>query len=294
MKKSFFIVILIFTFVSCDHYREFIKETDYNQTATDDFGYDLLNPNKKYFMGYSLEEISGLSYVDTDLLACIQDESGKLYIYDTKKKAIVRRIKFHKGGDYEGVEVIGRTAYVIRSNGNLFRIPLDIGDKPAVEKIKTPFTDKNNIEGLGYDPKSGQLLVSCKNDGGIGDEEMKGKAVYAYDPIWERLSDTVLFKVLKKDLKAFAKKMNHEDRKLDIEPSAIALHPLEDCYYLLASSGKALIVINRKGEIIEFIKLRPAIFHQPEGICFSPTGTLYISSEGDGEDGYILKFKYNK
>jgi uncharacterized protein YjiK len=33
---------------------------------------------------------------------------------------------------------------------------------------------------------------------------------------------------------------------------------------------------------------------QPEGICFAPEGDLYISSEGRGADGFILRFAYAK
>lgn len=294
MIRLIFTVFVLSTFLSCDQYREFLKETDYKKTASKNFGYDLLNPDKKYFMGYSLEEISGLSYVSKDLLACIQDENGKLYLYNTKKKAITRRIKFHKSGDYEGIEVVNQVAYIIKSNGQLFKVPLNQDDKPEVEIINTPFTKKNDIEGLGYDAKSGQLLIACKKNAGIDDLDLKGKAIYSFDPIMKKVSDTTLFIIDKKDLKRFLKETDQEIRKLDIEPSAIAFHPIEENYYVLASSGKALIVINRDFEILEFITLRPSIFHQPEGMCFSPKGTLYISNEGDGEDGYILKFKYNK
>jgi uncharacterized protein YjiK len=42
------------------------------------------------------------------------------------------------------------------------------------------------------------------------------------------------------------------------------------------------------------IKLNPKIFRQPEGICFSPDGTMYIASEGDGMEGTLLKFKPGK
>lgn len=291
------LILILFSFcsmISCDYYRDFIKEIDYEKTVGKDFGYDLLEPDKKYFMGYSLEEISGLAYIREKELACIQDESGKLYIYNTKKKAVIQRIKFHKGGDYEGVEVIDRMAYVVKSNGDLFRVPLDDGDKPVVEKIKTPFSSKNNIEGLGYDALTGQLLFACKNDAGIKGRDVKGKAVYSFDPILEEVGDSILFTITKKDLKKFLVKMNRDDKEISFQPSAIAMHPLEDDYYVLASSGKALIVVSRSLEIKQYIRLRPAVFNQPEGICFSPDGDMYVSNEGDGEDGYILKFKYKK
>ena len=37
-------------------------------------------------------------------------------------------------------------------------------------------------------------------------------------------------------------------------------------------------------------ELDEKLFRQPEGICFSPEGDMYISNEGQGGKGYILKF----
>jgi len=294
MKHSILIFIVLYNLVSCDQYREFIKEIDYSKTVTKDFKYDLLNPNKKYFMGYSLEEISGLSYMRNDVLACIQDESGKLYVYDTKKKTVIRRIKFHKGGDYEGVEVVGQKAYVMKSNGNLFVFPLDQGDKVDAKKIKTSFDIDNDVEGLGYNPKTDRFIIACKNEGGIDGKKVKGKAVYSFD-IGEKVNKhKLLFNITKESIRDFLRKMNRFEENISFQPSAIAIHPIENRYYILSSSGKVLLIVSDNFKIEEYIKLKPAILHQPEGICFSPRGTMYISSEGDGQDGYILKYKYNK
>ena len=48
--------------------------------------------------------------------------------------------------------------------------------------------------------------------------------------------------------------------------------------------------VNRKGKILDLQDLDTEIFSQPEGICFSPSGDLFISNEGKGRKGYILKF----
>ena len=55
--------------------------------------------------------------------------------------------------------------------------------------------------------------------------------------------------------------------------------------------AKLLLVLNREAEIGHIKRLNPSLFNQPEGICFSADGTLYISNEGGKGQGSILKFK---
>ena len=60
---------------------------------------------------------------------------------------------------------------------------------------------------------------------------------------------------------------------------------------MISNIGKLLIVMDRRGEILDIHALDIKLFRQPEGICFSPSGDLFISNEGQGGKGYILKFK---
>jgi uncharacterized protein YjiK len=76
----------------------------------------------------------------------------------------------------------------------------------------------------------------------------------------------------------------------NFKPSDLAFHPTTGDLYLLSSAGKRIIILTPNGQPLHSIALSPAIFAQPEGITFSPDGTLYISSEGDGGKGYILSF----
>ena len=52
-----------------------------------------------------------------------------------------------------------------------------------------------------------------------------------------------------------------------------------------------MIIIDRKGNVLDVQDLRNNIFRQPEGICFSPSGDLFISNEGNGGKATILRFK---
>ncbi len=292
MNRLILLFLCLVGLSGCEQYNKLVKEPDYQSTASDNFAYDLLDPDKKYFLGYSLEEISGLTYIGKNQLGCVQDESGKLYIYDRKKKSVVRRIKFAKGGDYEGVEVVNQMAYVIKSNGTLYKFSIDDDDKPNVDIIETGFSKENDIEGLGYHPEMGKLLICCKNKGDYGDQKIKGKAIYTFDLVTEKVDPKPLFVIKKSDIKDFLDSVGRNEKEVGFQPSGIAFHPKENRYYIIASAGKALIVLDENFNVMEFVRIRPKVLKQPEGICFSPDGRMYISSEGDGDDGYLLKFEY--
>ena len=86
------------------------------------FPYKLSKPDKKIILPNVLLEISGLSWIGNDQLACIQDEDGVIFIYDLRKEAIADQYEFGEDGDYEGIEIIGDDAWVLKSNGNLYRV----------------------------------------------------------------------------------------------------------------------------------------------------------------------------
>ena len=64
------------------------------------------------------------------------------------------------------------------------------------------------------------------------------------------------------------------------QPSGIALHPVTGNLYILAHVGKMILIVDRKGSILHYLSIDPAILPQPEGICFDTDGVLYIASEG--------------
>jgi len=298
LKKSSIGISFLMVFQlsgSCDKLFKTQEDSYFLNTASSNFHYDLSNPKNKYFMGFELEEISGISWYRNRQLGCIQDEEGKIFFYDLKKEKVVRRIKFHKSGDYEGVEIIDEEAFVIRSDGQLFKFSIGKEDKKDSQKIDTRLDRENDVEGLGYDPNTNSLIIACKGSGSIKGNKVKGRAVYSFDPKTQRLGIPHLFAVSKKDMEKFVKDAKWEDKSgLKISPSGIAVHPKEGRYYIISSSGKFLLILNRQYGIDELIRLHPKVFRQPEGICFAPNGDMFISSEGNGGDGYILEFLYQK
>ncbi len=245
-------------------------------------------------MGFELEEISGLTWYRPGRLACVQDEGGKLYIYDLDEEEVQQRFNFAGSGDYEGVEIIDYQAYVITNSGRIYTFRIGNENEVDSKIIKTPLNSNNNVEGLGFDPRQNRLLIACKGSPEIKKNKVKGKAVYGYrrnPPGFEK--DPVL-SITKKQLKVPLTESGQTAESIDFAPSGIAVHPLENRYYIVSFAGRLLVILDSNSGLEDVIKLDPKIFRQPEGICFSPDGTMYISSEGRGGDGYILEFDYHQ
>ncbi|MCK8490355.1 SdiA-regulated domain-containing protein [Spirosoma sp. RP8] len=240
--------------------------------------YRLTAPDETYTLPKALEEISGLTYYKNDQLLCVQDEEAVVYVFDTKKKAVVKDFGFGGYGDFEGIEYVNDEVYVLESNGNLFRFK---PESTQIGRTKTDLPKKTEVEGLGYDPKTKRLLIAVKNGGPSSD-----KTVYSFNLL----------------NKAVFKDMSLNDEQLEgagidpksYKPSGIAVHPITGEWYILTSAGKRLLITNRQAKIIYSEPLDPKQYRQPEGICFAPNGDLFIASEGNGKKGYIMKFAYKK
>ena len=273
------------------------------------FAYDLENPDTRYKLPGYLEEISGLSYYGKDKLACIQDEKAIIYILNLEQEKIVNKHDFGTDADYEDIAVVGKTAYVLKNDGQIFRIEDFKKKDRTVKKYKTPLREKNDTEGMAYDPLTGCLLIACKGSPSIDkDKPYEGyKAVYKFDLEKEELDETPLFLVDLERLDSYidqnvfarlsvkvAKRLRLIESETSFQPSGIAIHPLYGEIYIVSSVGKLLIMLDRRGKVMDVKELDPKLFRQPEGICFSPNGDMYISSEGQGGKGYILKFRINE
>jgi uncharacterized protein YjiK len=271
--------------------------------------YDLNTPDEKYVMPESLVEISGLAYYTQDRILCIQDEKANIYVYNVKKRDVENKYKFGQHGDYEDIAVVNQTAYVIRSDGEIFEVKNFESDNRKTTELTTQLTRKNNTEGMAYDKLSNSLFIVCKGSPEVKKSNLyEGyRAVYQFDLKKKKLKKEPAFLIDLHNLYTFRdagtlqEKTRSVFEKPDLvkgdtifKPSGIAIHPLTNQIYLISHIGEKLIIMNRLGEILSFHDLSSKIFQQPEGICFSPAGDLFISSEGRGGEGYILKFKMKR
>jgi len=79
-----------------------------------------------------------------------------------------------------------------------------------------------------------------------------------------------------------------KNRAEDFSPSGIAIHPTTYQIYILSSQGKTLSIFDSSKKLVAIIFLNKKEHLQPEGICFSPDGDLFISNEGKGISGAKL------
>lgn len=230
-----------------------------------------------------LTEISGLGYIDKDRFACVQDELGKVFIYNTATSSIEAEIPFAGTGDYEGITMVNETAWVVRSDGRLFEVNNIKTPKPVVKEYDTPLTAAQNVEGLCYDRKNNRLLLAIK-DAEPGNVNYKG--VYSFDLATRKMQAAPAFKI---DLShSLLAKGSSEKQKGGIKPSALGIHPVTGDIYITDGPGSKLLVTDAKGVIKTLYKLSDDEFMQPEGITFKPDGQLFISNEGKKQAGSII------
>lgn len=244
---------------------------------------------KKWDLPKDLTEISGLAYLDADRFACVQDETGIVFIYNTATSSIEKEIPFAGAGDYEGLAVVNGTAWVVRSDGHLFEISTLTDAKPVVKEYNTPLTVEQNIEGLCYDQKNSRLLVAIKDaEPGITDY----KGIYAFDLTSKMMPRQPVFKI---DLQNELLKTTGKKKKGgSIMPSSIAIHPQTGDMYITDGRNAKLLVMNGAGTIKKLYQLDNNEFAQPEGITFKPSGELYISNEGPKQPANILNVEISE
>jgi uncharacterized protein YjiK len=249
------------------------------------FPYYLDKPDDRFWLPAELEEISGLTYMKEGVLATVQDEKGIIYLYDINSTSVVNRIKFGKAGDYEDITLVDNTAYIIRSDGELYKVSLS-GASIDTQVYQTPLTAKNDVEGLTYDTEGHRLLLACKGISGLDKDNPDIRAVYAFDLNRHTLQKEPIFAIPVKEVEKLA------GNKDNFRPSGIAIHPVNELVYIVASVGKVLIVLNKNGSIEAVRPLPARYFRQPEGICFAPNGDMFISNEGKGGMASILRYNF--
>ena len=276
--------------------------------AEEYFSYDLETPDARYKLPDYLEEISGLSYYGKGKIACIQDEKAFIYVLNLEQEKIVKKYDFGTDADYEDIAVVDKTAYILRNNGYIYRVKNFRKKDRKVKKFETPLKEKNDTEGMAYDPLSNSLLIACKGSPSIEKDKPYEayKAIYKFDLEEEELAKDPHFLIDLERLDSYidrngfnrlsvkvAKRLRLIESETSFQPSGLAIHPIYGDIYIISSVGKLLIILNRYGKVQNVKELDPKIHRQPEGICFSPNGDMFISNEGKGGKGYILKFEFH-
>lgn len=242
---------------------------------------------KKWSLPEELTEISGLSNIDDQRFACVQDELGKIFIYNTASASIEKEISFGATGDYEGLAVVDKTVWVLRADGKLFEVSNIDASKPVTKEYSTHLTIKQDSEGLCYDKKNNRLLIAIKG-AEIATEDYKG--IYAFDLASKKMDQQPVFKI---DLlnEVFESNGSGKKKKGSINPSGISIHPVSGEMYITDGRNSKLLITGATGIIKKLHQLNSKEFSQPEGITFNAAGDLFIANEGTNQPGNIVQIK---
>lgn len=276
-------------------------------TSAYNLQYDLENPDHTLKMPEKLNEISGITLsTDEKHLLAVEDEHGIVYTVDKSTGDILKETVFWKNGDFEDLTLVKNDVFVLKSSGTLYHIK-DFETKQGTTLAEGEVIKYNNfssseydIEGLVYDAKHHRLLLACKEE---AEQTGRYRSVYSFNLATTKLEERPAFLISQKSIDTFlsentALKQREEiasafdpaSSKFKFGPSAIAVHPHTGDYYILSSVGKMLIITDHTGTILHIEKLSKNVHAQPEGICFEPDGTLYISNEGKKGTARIYRF----
>lgn len=265
--------------------------------------YHLDSPDTTFYLSEELREISGLSLSPSpSKLSALQDEIGQLYLlHKNSGKADPPFVFKQDGGDFEGLEWKGDTAYAVRSKGTIYEIIHPGSEGELVLKYETGLSkDTNDVEGLCLSHDRKQLWLACKGP----KEGVFTRHVLAFDlkthqlqpqPVLSiSLRDVLAYMDTAKDIKRIEKlrsMFTPDAKEFIFGPSGIAIQPQSGDIYIISSLGKTLFVLGKEGKLKHIEKLEKEILPQPEGITFDADGTLYIASEGRDGAARLCIFK---
>ena len=262
------------------------EKTPDNDSASNLSRYDLSSENPKILtLPPELKEISGMTMTPDGRLYAEQDESGIIYQVDPGNGEIVK--KFYLGKppvkkDFEDIAYANDKFYLLHSKGEIYECSEGSDGETVVFKIyKTELNGKNDIEGMCYDKETNSLLLACKGDPGIENDE-NDKAVYSFSLDNMTFDPKPRFILKRSEIKSY------------FNPSGIQRDPLTGTFFIIAANGNEIIEISKVGNLMGKHGLPKKIHVQPEGIAFSSDGTLFISNEGKSGSGTIVVYPLKK
>ncbi|MET0394811.1 MAG: SdiA-regulated domain-containing protein [Chitinophagaceae bacterium] len=259
-RAPLFLLVFIVLVFACCNQRE--------QYANPD-GYDF-NKGSLIKLPLELDEISGVAYYPKDTsVFSINDERGWLYKIGVGHNRNIQRWKFSSGGDFEDLVLLDSIFYVLQSNGDLTKISF-VDSSLFVKFFPFTYKSENEFEILYYDDAKGKLILICKD---CETDKKKSLTTFSFDPLTEQFSDNS-FSI---DTKQIAGAIG--EKKIKFKPSAASINPRDSLLYIISSVNKLLVVTDRDGNFQKAYPLSSTLFKQPEGLTFTPEGTLIISNE---------------
>lgn len=242
--------------------------------------YDLSSPDKLIKLPKKVDEISGLAY-NNNFVYAIDDDHGDLFKISLDEDPEIQSWHFGKDKDYEDVVLANGIIYVLNSHGAVLLFP----EKFPVRKVTEAKLDKKGkkeLESLYFDPSINKIVMLCKR---CGFDHKKENSAWVLNNAATGFNKTPLYTLHKKDIEEVRGKKIGK-----FKPSAATINPVTGELYIISSINK--LVVMKKEKIVAAIPFKRKLFEQPEGICFTPSGTMLVSNEaGHKDNATILIFE---
>jgi hypothetical protein len=246
--------------------------------------YLLQGEKTEWIMPKELNEISGIAFLDDHTLACVQDEKGIIFLYDLQKSEVIQRITFAGNGDFEGIALKGKNAYVVTGDGLLYEVANFLTD-PEVNLYSLSLPNEAESEAICYDSISGRLLLAFKNHRKDG----INPGIFTFDTEKKAFTDTAVIQV---DFRSAALRKKDRDhyRKL-WEPADLAVGADGTIFMIDAINGH-LMQLTPQGKLEKLILVDRKTIRHPEGIAIATDGSIYLCNDANNEGkGKIVKWK---
>lgn len=219
----------------------------------------------------------------------IEDESSVLYRLDKKSGKIKEKQKFEKNKDIEDLIIRQDTAWVLRSNGDLYRINNFLTKSQKTVIFDFPISRSRDLEAIANPKSEPVIYLFCKVC--EWDESLEKTSVFRFSLEFMEFDADPFREIHRSQLKTLLPEKWNE---VKMQPSAAAYHPLTGELYLISSTGKWLMTLDGEWNPTSFHWLSSKVFKQPEGITFDDSGNLYISNEASGGNANLLFFPYTQ
>ncbi len=266
--------------------------------AQSKFNYDLHKPVIQHQLPQILNEISGLTDIDSSQVACVQDELGIVFIYNFRSGKIISQHRFDSIGDFEGLTYTKNALYILRSDGRLTEWNNFPSSKNSFKHYKLSLVTSNN-EGLCFDAKYNRILIAAKGKP-LNHDEKSERFIYAYDLATKKLQEKPIYSLNVEYLEERARSFNIQQtetnakgviRPFNFRPASLSVHPITDDIYIISAVDKLLLIMNRKGEVTYMKSLNAEMFAKAEGITFLNDGTMIITNEAAGKTPTLFVFE---
>lgn len=265
--------------------------------------WDLSSPDRRIELPAELQEISGIASAGPDRLACVQDEEGSIFILELSTSGIIARHPFGAGGDWEDLALSDTAAWVLRSDGMVFRVAQWNSARPSVDFFRSgiPAADAESLCLL-----DGRVLMAPKSNLKASGASRKDRTVWSVylPPDGSMPGAGAAEIILSVDLDAATaflagggtspKTKKKSARKkvpaISFRTSALTADG-EGRLYLLSAYDPFLIALDKTGAILAVERLDPLIFPKAEGLAILEDGSLAVANEGGSQKASILIFQ---